>query len=85
MQFLRDSAFIGNTQIGARRQRASVVAHGELLHFRQQGFEILVIARQFLVIPGGRCIRGEHRLIRQIDARISGGAIGAQIEIEDLR
>jgi len=44
-----------------------------------------VLTRQLFVIPGGRRVGRQHGLIGKIDARIARRAVGAQIEIEDLR
>jgi len=72
-------------QIGTRGERACVISHRELLDFGQQRFQVLVLARQLVVIPGGGGIGWQHRLVRQVDAGISGRPVRAQVEIQNLR
>ncbi len=72
-------------KLRASRQRARIVPHRELFDLREEGFEILVLAGQFFVIPGGRGIGRQCRLVGQIDAGIAGRPIRAQVEVENLR
>ena len=85
MQLIGDRTLLRGAQFRTRRQCPAVVPHGEALDRGQEAVEITLLSRQLVVIPGGRAVGRQGDLVREVDARVVGGRIGAQVEVQDLR
>ncbi len=85
VQFFCDRRPVRRAEVGSRGEGTGIVTHGELFDLGEQSLEGAVLTGQLLVIPGGRSVRGQHGLVGKVDAGVARGAIGAQVEVENLR